>query len=326
MKVQSMDDLFYPQYKLKTPITIGTLFSGIGTPEMALKRITSDYKALFKSEVDKHAIKNHELIHGQITNLGDIRRISSIPPVDILHHSPPCQDLSIVGQMKGAQIGTRSGLMYETIRILKASHVKPKVVIMEQVPNLVDPRFAEHLHAMQSELELMGYSNYVHILKASNYGTPQKRIRAFMISVPKGHSFQEPERIPLRYTWQDTWEKDSRTLTPFYLTPRQFKMFTTNSSPKYDRKKRFLDNLCREDYHLAQTLTTRGSDRDIDNFIKDDKGIRRLTPLEAWRLMDISDEDFRKVTNSTPTTILYKQSGNAIVVSVYEAILRQLIE
>jgi len=320
-----MDDLLYPPYKLKTPITIGTLFSGIGTPEMALKRITSNYKILFKSEVDKHAIKNHELIHGQITNLGDIRHIAFIPPVDILHHSPPCQDISIVGQMKGANIGTRSGLMYETIRILKATKIKPKVIIMEQVPTIINPIFAKDLHTIQVELDLMGYSNYVYLLKASNYGTPQKRIRAFMISVPNGYAYHEPERIQLRYTWQDTWETDMEILSQHYLTPSQYKTFTTNSSPLYDRKARFLNGLGREDLHLAQTLTTRG-DRLTDNFIKDDKGIRRITPLEAWRIMDISDEDFQKVTNSTPKTILYKQAGNAIVVSVYEAILRQLIE
>lgn len=53
--------------------------------------------------------------------------------------------------------------------------------------------------------------------------------------------------------------------------------------------------------------------------------IRKLTPLECWRLMDFSDEDFEKAAQVNSNTQLYKQTGNSIVRNVLVAILGQLI-
>ena len=47
---------------------------------------------------------------------------------------------------------------------------------------------------------------------------------------------------------------------------------------------------------------------------------------ETWRLMGIDDEDFDKAKASgLSDTQLYKQAGNAIVVDVFESILREMI-
>lgn len=54
--------------------------------------------------------------------------------------------------------------------------------------------------------------------------------------------------------------------------------------------------------------------------------IRKLTPLECWRLMDFSDEDFEKAAEVNSNTQLYKQAGNSIVVNVLVAILGQLLQ
>lgn len=52
--------------------------------------------------------------------------------------------------------------------------------------------------------------------------------------------------------------------------------------------------------------------------------IRKLTPLECWRLMGFSDEAFRKAEAVNSNTQLYKQAGNSIVVDVLEAIFANL--
>jgi DNA (cytosine-5)-methyltransferase 1 len=52
--------------------------------------------------------------------------------------------------------------------------------------------------------------------------------------------------------------------------------------------------------------------------------IRKLTPNECWRLMDFSDEDFRKAEEVNSNTQLYKQAGNSICVAVLEALFRQM--
>jgi site-specific DNA-cytosine methylase len=54
--------------------------------------------------------------------------------------------------------------------------------------------------------------------------------------------------------------------------------------------------------------------------------IRKLTPLECWRLMDFTDEDFEKAAQVNSNTQLYKQAGNSIIRNVLVAILGQLIE
>lgn len=53
--------------------------------------------------------------------------------------------------------------------------------------------------------------------------------------------------------------------------------------------------------------------------------IRKLTPLECWRLMDFTDEDFEKAAKVNSNTQLYKQAGNSIVKNVLVAIMGQLL-
>ena len=76
---------------------------------------------------------------------------------------------------------------------------------------------------------------------------------------------------------------------------------------------------------IMPTLTTRADTLGVvvDNPLR----IRKLTPLETWRLMGIKDEDFHKAKSSGMSdTQLYKQAGNAIVVDVLVAIFKELIE
>ena len=56
-----------------------------------------------------------------------------------------------------------------------------------------------------------------------------------------------------------------------------------------------------------------------------DYRIRKLTPLECWRLMGFSDEDFRKAEKVNSNSQLYKQAGNSIVKNVLMAIFGQMI-
>lgn len=70
----------------------------------------------------------------------------------------------------------------------------------------------------------------------------------------------------------------------------------------------------------SQTLTC-NNDRGV---VTDDFRIRKLTPLEFWRLMGIDDKDFYKARKVNSDSQLYKQAGNAIVVDVLAAIFVQL--
>ena len=54
--------------------------------------------------------------------------------------------------------------------------------------------------------------------------------------------------------------------------------------------------------------------------------IRKLTPRECWRLMDICDEDYDKASEVNSRTQLYRQAGNGIVVGCLESIFNCLKE
>lgn len=75
--------------------------------------------------------------------------------------------------------------------------------------------------------------------------------------------------------------------------------------------------------NIVPTMTS--SSWQENNFLKEENGIRKLTPLETWRLMGFSDNDYYAAKSvGTSNAQLYKQAGNSIVVTVLEAIFRQL--
>ena len=70
------------------------------------------------------------------------------------------------------------------------------------------------------------------------------------------------------------------------------------------------------------TSTTVLVSEDGMNFMR----IRKLTPLECWRLMGFDDSAFYKARSvGISDTQLYRQAGNSIVVDVLEYILEELL-
>lgn len=70
---------------------------------------------------------------------------------------------------------------------------------------------------------------------------------------------------------------------------------------------------------ISQTLQTADSVGTLHDF-----RIRKLTPLECWRLMGFTDTDFLKAQLVNSNSQLYKQAGNSIVVPVLEGIFRKM--
>lgn len=52
--------------------------------------------------------------------------------------------------------------------------------------------------------------------------------------------------------------------------------------------------------------------------------IRKLTPKECFRLMDVTDEDADKMLSVNSNSQCYKQAGNSIVVACLVAMFSQL--
>lgn len=76
---------------------------------------------------------------------------------------------------------------------------------------------------------------------------------------------------------------------------------------------------------IAPTITDVSGGGGRQPMIVTGKRIRKLTPLECWRLMGFSDADFRKAESRNSNAQLYKQAGNSIVKNVLIAVFGQMI-
>ena len=117
-------------------------------------------------------------------------------------HGSPCQDFSVAGKQAGGDegTGTRSSLMYETIRIV--DKLKPKYVIWENVKNLLSQKHKHNFDNYIEQMNELGYNSYYQVLNSKDYGIPQNRERIFTISIrkdiDKGYIFPEKEELKLR--------------------------------------------------------------------------------------------------------------------------------
>lgn len=73
---------------------------------------------------------------------------------------------------------------------------------------------------------------------------------------------------------------------------------------------------------MSRTLKANKHDAGVSDGFR----IRKLTPLECWRLMGFTDEDFYKAQKVNSNSQFYKQAGNSIVVTVLEAIFKSLFK
>lgn len=206
-------------------------------------------------------------------NLGDITNVdeNALPKnIDLVTYGFPCQDISLAGKQKGLfnddGTQTRSGLFFEALRIIEATH--PRVAIAENVKNLTSKRFAEQFKIVLEALEQAGYNNYWQVLNAKNYGVPQNRERVFIVSIRKDVdtcSFQFPERFPLELRLKDLLEDEVDE--KFYLSDKAIAGFNRHKERHEGRGNGFGWNPT-DGNVIANTLLANANCRPSDNFIK----------------------------------------------------------
>ena len=187
-------------------------FGGIGACSKALERLGIDYEIVDYVEIDKYAVKSFNAIHGTNFEPQDITTWNKDIEVDLIMHGSPCQDFSLAGKQAGGDkdSGTRSSLMYETIRIVEK--LKPKYVIWENVKNLLSKKHRHNFDAYLETMEQLGYTNYYQVLNAKDYGIPQNRERVFTISILGNEKYEFPSKRD-EENLQDFLEKDTNIKT-----------------------------------------------------------------------------------------------------------------
>ena len=183
------------------------LFGGIGACSKALERLGIDYEITDYVEIDKYAVKSFNAIHNTNFEPQDICKWDKDIEVDLIMHGSPCVDFSLAGKQAGGDkdSGTRSSLMYETIRIVEK--LKPKYVIWENVKNLLSKKHRHNFDAYLDTMENLGYTNYYQVLNAKDYGVPQNRERVFTISILGKGCFNFPSKQKLNIFLQELLDK-----------------------------------------------------------------------------------------------------------------------
>lgn len=121
----------------------------------------------------------------------EVANTHSLTANGVIAHN--CQDFSLAGKQAGGDkdSGTRSSLMYETIRIIEK--LKPKYVVWENVKNLLSKKHRHNFDNYLKALEDLGYQNYYQVLNAKDYGIPQNRERVFTISILGNENYKFPQ-------------------------------------------------------------------------------------------------------------------------------------
>ena len=193
---------------MNKPLTLGSLFSGSGTFEMA--GMLSGIVPVWKSEIEPFPIAVTEKRLPFVKHLGDINCINGaeIEPVDIITFGSPCTDLSVAGKRQGLN-AARSGLFFQAVRIIKemrcATNGKyPRFAVWENVVGALSSNKGEDFRCVLEELckikttdisvpkpekwtksgEILadGFSLAYRTVDAQYWGTPQRRARIYLVA------------------------------------------------------------------------------------------------------------------------------------------------
>lgn len=318
-------------------IQIIELFGGIGSPRVALRNMGIPVKAIDYVEIDEKAVRSYNAMFADELSYKTQSVVNWNLKPDILIHGSPCQDFSIAGHQgkataadgrinkgKGADegSGTRSSLMWETVHIIEQmGEWKPTVVVWENVKNVLSKHMVHNFNRYLSYMEKLGYSNNYKILDARDYGIPQARQRCFTVSVLGDHhfDFELMQKRPM----QDIQNfLESGNVSDCYMVTQP--SVYNSIGKKGIRRATVIDK-------YANTITTRQDRTPAQVIDLGDGKYRYLTELECWRLMGYSDEDYYaaestcKVEPGKMNRTLYHQSGNSIVVPIFEEMFRVII-
>lgn len=250
------------------------LFGGIGACSAALRNLGIEYKVVDYVEIDKHAVNSYNAIHGTAFEVQDITVWDKGIDVDLIMHGSPCVDFSLAGKQAGGDkgSGTRSSLMYETVRIVE--NLNPKYVIWENVKNLLSKNHIHNFMSYLKALEDLGYRNYYEVLNAKDYGIPQNRQRVFVVSIRKDihKSFSFPEKQPLLLKLKDLLEDN--VPESYYLSPEKIERIAHwNAQQKPFKRVNGKES-------IVPTLTARGAGEDHSGMITYCDSLTKTTDLQ----------------------------------------------
>jgi DNA (cytosine-5)-methyltransferase 1 len=271
-----------------------------------IKDITKLYKAHIRSK-----------------NFGDIRKISpeDLPEMDLYTYSFPCKNISVAGRGEGLKEGsdTQSSLVWECFKIIE--YCKPKYLLMENVKNLISKKHKPQFDLICKKLENLGYNNYWELLNGKDFGVPQNRERVIMISIRKDVDNGKFKMPTIKIKCPNINSVLEKEIPSKYKMTEKCINKMIKYKPKNMKNKDIFPTLTTELAHNAGKNITPKICMVLNEY-------RRLMPIECWRLMGFSDEDFYKAKNigGLSDTKLYERSARGIVVPMLEEIFRNMMK
>lgn len=321
--------------------------SGIGGFRSALEK--HGHECVAFAEIDKFAKQSYKAIY-ETENEEELDDITSVTDehfrlyrgqVDIITGGFPCQAFSIAGNRRGFE-DTRGTIFFHIARAIK--EIQPSYVLLENVKGLLSHDKGRTYGTIVQALDELGYFIEWGLFNSKYWGVPQNRERVYIL-VTRKDVWKEPklfnllkQQTSVNTRLVDILEKDvdeSYYLSESgYLAKEEYgRMGKQAVETIKENTKEIRDGYTINAFNktidksgLSPTLTTRPEGFKTAILpITNNLRIRKLTPLECWRLQGFTDEQFYKAKNSgVSNSQLYKQAGNAVTVNVVDAIVGEL--
>lgn len=308
-----------------------SLFAGIGGIDLGFE--FAGFECIWANDFDKFACQTYRANIGDQIVEGDIRLTKhQIPAHDILVGGFPCQPFSTLGKLQGFEDEMNRGTLFFEIMDIIIKH-DTKVVVLENVKNLINHDNGKTFARIKQELDDAGYDVNAQILNSQDYGIPQRRNRIFIVAFNRKYfktgKFVYPDKEELKVTTQDLL--DENVSEKYFLTKKLAKTVLSMGTKGYMVKPTI-------DLPISKTLTAtmhkmhRASQ---DNYVTDYKNfnrnvlekekripVRKLTPNECRQLQGFPSEWIQVVSDCQA----YKQFGNAVTVDVAYKVACQVMK
>lgn len=182
-----------------TKLKLLDTFSGIGGFSYAAERIVGGFETIQFIEWEPYCQRILNQHWPAVPIHSDIQDFN--PPAfsaDVICGGFPCQDISVAGKQAGIKQGTRSGLFYELIRVIRL--VRPRYVVLENVAAII----TNGLGVVLGELAEAGYDAEWSCIRASDLGACHRRDRWWLVAYPNSNWQREANKIQTgRHTIDD---------------------------------------------------------------------------------------------------------------------------
>lgn len=312
-------------------LKVASLFCGCGGTDVGIlgefdylgkHYASNNTEIVYANDIEKSACDLFEANFGIKPDNRDIRNVDSseLPDFDILTGGFPCQSFSIVAQ-NPKRLGIKDDkgkLFFEMCRILKDK--QPLCFIAENVKGILTANKREAFPLILNEFQNSGYDVKYTVLRAVEFGVPQKRERVIIVGFRKD--------LHMDFSFPDAVIPDEENYVPLAECVESDvpeKYFFSDKAVEGMMRKRASMNKGRAQ-NLSKPCNTVGAHlakvslNSTDPVLFEEGRYRRFTPREVARIQSFPEEfnlggsdgdQYRALGNAIPP-VMFWYVANAV--------------